>query len=66
MDHATNFALDVQGAIQNGTMTPLLMREIADKYGGTRRDDNITLDFSDGSVARWSVEHSAFELNPRS
>lgn len=65
MDHATNFALDVQELYSNGTINPVNFKAAIDKYGGVKRPDGITLDFSDGSAARWSETSQAWELNPK-
>lgn len=65
MDHASNFALEVQEMYANGTANPVNFKAALEKYGGTKRPDGITLDFSDGSVARWSETSQAWELNPR-
>lgn len=66
MDDATNFALDVQEMYQSGDVSLEKFKAILEtKYGGSKRDDGITIDFGDGSVARWSVTENSWELNPK-
>lgn len=65
MDHATNFSLDVQEMYQSGDVSVVKFQNILNQYGGTKRPDGITLDFSDGSAARWSETEQAWILNPK-
>lgn len=63
-DHATNFALDVREMFQAGAATPAAFRATLDRYGGVKRTDGVTLDFADGSAARWDQADQAWHLNP--
>jgi hypothetical protein len=65
MDHASNFSLDVQQMYADGTISPVNFNLAVEKYGGTKRQDGITLDFSDGSSVRWIESAQSWELNPK-
>jgi len=63
MDDATNFSLDIQQMCQDGSLTNEKFQETFDKYGGNKREDGITVDFRDGSCARWRQDANAWQLN---